>query len=120
MTEHNVFERVVTNIREGAVLGYKYFDFGEDFSSKTMEFSAKIGGCGCDATLHIWVDGENEESGIRLGSVQIGHDSGVVSGVIKAVTGRHALYFTVTTKYEGGWGIILRNAACLNWKRLYL
>lgn len=104
VTEHNVFERVVTGIRDGAVIGYKYFDFGEDFSSRTMEFAAKIGGCGCDATLHIWIDGENAKSGREIGHVEIGHDGGVLSCVTEAVTGRHALYFTVTTKYEGWTG----------------
>ncbi len=102
VTQHNVFERVITNIRDGAVIGYKYFDFGEDASSKTMEFAAKIRGCGCDATLHIFLDGEERGSGHEIGSVKIGSDSGVIHCIVEAVTGRHALYFTVTTEY-GGW-----------------
>ncbi len=102
VTEHNVFERVVTNIKDGAVVGYKYFDFGEDTSSRTMEFAANVRGCGCDATLHIWIDGEDEERGQEIGSCGIGQDGGLIRCVTRAVTGRHALYFTVTTGY-GGW-----------------
>lgn len=56
ITEKNVFERVITNIREGCVIGYKYFDFGEDFSGETMEFSAQIHGCGSDCQISIRID----------------------------------------------------------------
>lgn len=104
VTEHNVFERVVTNIRDGAVIGYRYFDFGDDFSSRTMEFAAKTSGCGCDAVLHIWIDGEDGECGHEIGSCEIGRDGGIVNCVTQAVTGRHALYFTVTTGYHGWTG----------------
>jgi len=44
ITERNVFDRVITNIVDGSVIGYKYFDFGDDFGSKTMNFSMKING----------------------------------------------------------------------------
>ena len=87
ITERNVFERVVTNITDGCVIGYKYFDFGEDFSSKTMEFAAQINGFGCDCHMHILIDGENGE---EIGVVDIGHDSGTVSAIVKNVTGRHS------------------------------
>lgn len=42
ITELNVFTRVVTNITNGCVIGYRYFDFGEDFSSLNMEFSVNV------------------------------------------------------------------------------
>jgi hypothetical protein len=100
ITEKNVFERIVTNITDGSVMGYKYFDFGEDFSSKTMEFSAKINGCGCDSVLHIYIDGEDGE---EIGSVKIGRDGGVITSPVKAVTGVHSVFFTVTTSYADDW-----------------
>lgn len=105
ITEKNVFERVITNIQDGCVIGYKYFDFGEDFGSRTMEFAAQIKGCGCDCRLHILLDGEDGE---EIGSCRIGHDDGVISAVTKIVTGRHALYFRVTTEYEGWMGDMFR------------
>lgn len=98
ITEKNIFERVITNITDGCVMGYKYYDFGEDFSSETMEFAANINGFGCDSILHILIDGEN---GTEIGSCKIGRDGGVVSTTVKNVTGRHAVFFKVTTEYSG-------------------
>lgn len=106
ITEKNVFDRVITNITEGCVIGYKYFDFGEDFSSKTMEFSASINGCGCDSHLHILLDSEDGE---EIGVCDIGRDSGVVTQVVKNVTGRHAVYLKVTTDYSGWTGEPFKN-----------
>lgn len=98
ITEKNVFTRVVTNITETTVLGYKYFEFGTDDSSKTMEFAAKVNGMGMNCHLHILVDGEDGE---EIGCVDIGHDGGVVKGIVKAVTGRHSVFFKITTDYTG-------------------
>lgn len=99
ITERNVFERVITNITDGCVIGYKYFDFGEDFSSKTMEFSAAVHGFGMNCKMHILLDDENGE---EIGVCRIGRDSGVAGCIVKNVTGRHALYFKVDTDY-GKW-----------------
>lgn len=100
ITEKNVFERVISNITEGCVIGYKYFDFGEDFDSKTMLFSADTAGCGCDCTLHILIDGENGE---EIGSAHIGRNGGVIETSVKAITGKHSVFFKVTTDYVEGW-----------------
>lgn len=106
VTEKSVFERVITNITGETVIGYKYFDFGEDFGSKTMELNMKVNGCGCDCKVHILIDGENGE---EIGSVSIGKDSGVVSAVVKNVTGRHSVFFKVMTDYTGWTGEYFRN-----------
>jgi len=98
VTEKNIFERVVTGIYDGCVMGWKYFDFGEDFSSKTMEFCAQINGMGADCTLHIHIDSEDGE---EIGCCTIGHDGGTISAVVKNVTGRHAVFFRVSTPYQG-------------------
>ena len=95
ITERNVFERAVINIRDGDVIGYKYFDFGDDFGSKTMEFAAKVRGMGCDCHMHIFSDDE------EIGVCDIGQDGGIVKTVVKAVTGRHAVYFRISTDYTG-------------------
>lgn len=123
ITEKNVFSRVVTGITDGCEIGYKYFDFGQDDSSQTMEFAAKTHGLGCDCTLHIFVDavsgevpeGEADEKNtanisgqsrplIEIGTCEIGPDSGIARAIVKKVTGRHAVYFKVSTKYEGWTG----------------
>ena len=95
ITEKNVFERVVTNIHSGDVIGYKYFDFGDDFGSKTMDFSAEIHGMGCDCRMKIFADDE------EIGECIVGHGSGIVNAAVKCVTGRHAVYFKITDDYEG-------------------
>lgn len=106
ITERNVFERVITNIVDGTVIGYKYFDFGDDFGSKTMNFSMKINGFGCDCRVHILIDGED---GKEIGFADVRKDSGIVSAVVKSVTGRHSLFFKVTTDYCGWTGEYFKN-----------
>ncbi len=101
VTEKNVFERVVTNIQDGSVLGYKYYDFGQDTSSTTMEFAMQVNGCGCDCDVHILLDGEDGE---EIGCVHVGMDGGNIHAIVKAVTGQHALFFRVTTEYKGWTG----------------
>ena len=95
-----IFERGITNIKAGCVIGYKYFDFGEDYDSKTMEFAALVNGCGCDCVLHILIDGED---GCEIGSCRIGRDSGNIQTIVKAVTGRHSVFFKITTEYADDW-----------------
>lgn len=101
VTEKSVFERVVTGITEGCVIGYKYFDFGEDYSSRTMEFAAAVNGCGCESVLHIHIDGEEGE---EIGSCPVGSCSGVVHAVVKNVAGRHSVFFRVSTGYHSSPG----------------
>lgn len=98
VTEKNVFERLITEIREDCVIGYKYFEFGEDYSSKTMEFAMQTNGLGCDCDVHILIDGENGE---EIGCVHVGADGGVIYSIVRAVTGRHSVFFKVTTGYQG-------------------
>lgn len=47
IAERTPFERVITNIQDGCVMGYKYFDFGADYGSKTMQLFADVMGFGC-------------------------------------------------------------------------
>lgn len=99
ITEKNKFARVVTNITNGSVIGYKYFDFGEDYASRTMVFSAEILGMGCKGRIRILID--NDETGEEIGTCDFGTDSAVVSTRVKAVTGRHALYMVIEDGFGG-------------------
>ena len=75
--EKNVFERVIINITDGCEIGYKYYDFGDDFTGKDMEFSADIIGCGCDCTVRIFADDE------EIGSFDVGRNGeGKLQGTI--------------------------------------
>ncbi len=61
VTEKDLFRRVVTQITDECIIGYKYFDFGEDYSTKTMELAVKITGMGCKGKLHVLIDGTETE-----------------------------------------------------------
>ncbi|MBD5129629.1 MAG: family 43 glycosylhydrolase [Ruminococcaceae bacterium] len=100
VTEKNVFERLITGITEGCVIGYKYFDFGEDNGSKTMELSVNTNGLGCDCILRVLIDGENGE---EIGQFRIGRDGGIVTERVKLVTGRHSVFFKISTEYPNDW-----------------
>ena len=99
ITEKNVLERVITNITEGTVIGYKYFEFGEDDSSQTMKFFVKVNGMGCKAKIRILLD--DYKNGEEIGCCNIDTHDGIYSATVKSVTGRHALYFVVEHCYEG-------------------
>lgn len=100
VTEKNIFERVITNIKDGAVIGYKYFDFGDDNASKTMEFHVRMNGMGCKGSIHVHMDAEDGE---EIGVVEFGMNDGIASGKVNCVTGRHAIYFVVEAAFEGGF-----------------
>lgn len=100
ITEHSVFSRAVTAITDGCIIGYKYFDFGSDNSSKTMEFSAKVRGCGCRAIMTVMIDGT--DNGIVLGECEIGASDGIYNAILKSVNGVHSVYFRITDTF-GGW-----------------
>ncbi|MDR1688029.1 MAG: family 43 glycosylhydrolase [Clostridiales bacterium] len=100
ITEKNVFTRIITNITDGCVIGYKYFDFGQDFSSKTMDISFNVTGCGTKSKMDIYAD--DWQNGEHLGFCEIDTNDGVYSANIKSITGRHAVYFVVSS-CAGGW-----------------
>lgn len=99
VTEKDSFTRPVTQIKNGAVIGYRYFDFGEDFSSKTLELAVQVSGSGCRSMLRILLD--DYENGEEVGCVEIGSQDGEYSARIKNITGRHAVYFKVEHCYVG-------------------
>ena len=91
VTEKDLFTRVITNVKSDCVIGYKYFDFGEDTSSKTMELAVKLHGTGCNGKLHVLID--DPENGREIGVVETGLSDGIYRNRVENVTGRHALYF---------------------------
>lgn len=100
ITERNVFSRPVTAITEGCIIGYRYFDFGDDYSSKSMEFSVRVKGTGCKSKIKILLD--SYENGDEIGVCSVGMDDGIYNAVVQNVTGRHAVYFIVEAEF-GGW-----------------
>ncbi|MCL1882916.1 MAG: family 43 glycosylhydrolase [Defluviitaleaceae bacterium] len=101
ITEKDIFTRPIINITNDCIIGYKYFDFGDDFSSKTMEFFADIKGMGMNSQIHINIDAY-DESGTEIGVCKIGLGDGIYSSVIKNVTGVHSIFFIIKD-LSGGW-----------------
>ncbi len=101
VTEYNLFERVITNIQKGVIIGYRDFDFGDDWSSKTMEFVVKVKGRGCNSKIKILLD--DYENGEEIGTCDIGTADGVYKNTVKNITGRHGVYFIVEDVTKG-WG----------------
>ena len=89
ITETSVFERP---------MGWKYFDFGEDFASKTMQIRLKLRGTGSRGRVHVRLDSEDGE---ELGTVDFAEDSGTAGARIKAATGHHAVFLVAESGYEG-------------------
>lgn len=98
ITETSVFERPIVNVTDGCVMGWKYFDFGEDFASKTMQIRLKLRGTGSRGRVHVRLDSEDAE---ELGTVDFAEDSGTAGARIKAATGRHAVFLVAESGYEG-------------------
>ncbi|MDD5937232.1 MAG: family 43 glycosylhydrolase [Clostridiales bacterium] len=108
ITEKDTFTRVVTNIKNGAVIGYKYFDFGEDFSSKTMKFAAKIQSMGSYAKVKIMLD--DDVNGEEIGYFEVTNDgNSIVRTRVKSVTGRHALYFVAEDCCSGEFAYMFKD-----------
>lgn len=99
ITEKNIFTRVITGITSGCIIGYRYFDFGVDYSSLSMQLSVNVKGSGCISKIRIRID--NYDNGEEIGSCDVGPDDGVYSAVVKNVTGRHAVFFIVEDRFGG-------------------
>ncbi len=93
ITETDIFRRPITNIKDKCVIGYKYFDFGEDYSTKQMTLCLKIRGMGNRCKLHILVDGY--DNGKEIGCGEIGTSDGIYRIKCEKITGRHSVFFKV-------------------------
>lgn len=100
ITEKDIFDRPVTNITDGAVIGYKYFDFGEDFTGDKLTLALKVGGMGTKCRVRVMIDGCGED-GREVGVCEIGTGDGVYRTKVDNITGRHSLYFIAEHGVEG-------------------
>ena len=99
ITERDIFSRSIVNITDGCVIGYKYFDFGEDFSSDTMLAALKVRGMGSKCTVRIYSD--DYQNGEPIGEVKIFPSDGIYKTKVKALKGVHAIYFTASHGVKG-------------------
>jgi len=98
ITERDRFTRPIVNILDGCVMGYKYFDFGEDHTKDGMTLCLKARGRGVKCLVRVKADDE------EIGVCEIGAGDGVYTARVKPVTGRHALYLEAENKVEGWMG----------------
>ncbi len=92
VTERNLFSRPITNITEDCVIGYKYFDFGEDESGTPLRIHMQTRGNGSNAAISIHLDSADSAP---IAVCNIGTDDGIFTAELPPITGRHALFFTV-------------------------
>ena len=100
ITERDIFTRTVTNITEGCVIGYKYFDFGEDESGTPLTIHIRTRGNGSRSRIKIYLD--SVEDNMPLGVCEAGTGDGIWTAELPPVTGRHAVFFAVEDA-AGGW-----------------
>ena len=96
ITERNIFERAITAITDGCVMGWKYYDFGNDDDPYSIKL--KLRGMGCRGTVTVHLDSYESEP---IGTSVFGENGGVISAELPAVKGRHAVYLKANAGYEG-------------------
>jgi hypothetical protein len=96
----------VTGNKNGCVVGYKYFDFGDtvlpgQFSRFTLQFrNAKAAGA-----VEVWL-GDPKAGGEKLGSVAIDRQEAregtwrEITIPVRNISGRHAMYLKFTAETE--------------------
>lgn len=99
ITELDTFTRVITNITSDCVMGWKYYDFGEDDSQGSMELEMKVIPRGCHGTVHVYIDDVSDDK--EIGTVEFDRSRSLLRSVTSLVTGRHALYLVVEAGYTG-------------------
>ena len=96
ITERNIFERVITSVTDGCVMGWKYYDFGSDTDPFSVKL--KVRGMGCRGTISVHLDSDENEP---VGTVEFTENGGVISAGLTGITGRHAVYLRANAGYEG-------------------
>ncbi len=96
ITERNIFERVITSVTDGCVMGWKYYDFGSDTDPFSVKL--KVRGMGCRGTISVHLDSYESEP---VGTVEFTENGGVISAGLTGITGRHAVYLRANAGYEG-------------------
>ncbi|MCQ2540267.1 MAG: family 43 glycosylhydrolase [Acetatifactor sp.] len=91
ITEYTPFDRRIVGITDGTVLGYKYYDFGDDYTSETMDISISLDSCGSSGIIEVLADSDGED-GMLLGTLTYSHLDTCIFGTLKGLSGRHAIY----------------------------
>jgi hypothetical protein len=92
IAEKDIFTRPIVNICSGDVIGYRYFDFGHDYSGTGLKLCIEMEGSGQTGILHVHLDAED---GPEIGKCEILRHDGIMEIEVGSITGVHALFFTV-------------------------
>ena len=98
IAEKDIFHRSITRINSGSVMGYKYFDFGDDYTGDSLTLALNVGGMGTNCILRVLLDGEDGE---EIGVCNIGTHDGVYKVKVRNITGRHSIFFRCEHTVEG-------------------
>ena len=98
IAEKDIFHRCITRINSGSVMGYKYFDFGDDYTGDSLTLALNVGGMGTNCILRVLLDGEDGE---EIGVCNIGTHDGVYKVKVRNITGRHSIFFRCEHTVEG-------------------
>lgn len=102
VTEKDLMTRVITEITDGCVMGYKYFDFGQDHTGDGLTLALQIKGMGVRCRVRVRLD--DPENGPETGVCEIGTGDGIYRVKTAPVAGRHALYLIAENKVDSWTG----------------
>lgn len=100
----NPLRTLVADIRKGSVVGYKYFDFGQDDSATSMELALQLRSTGEEGTIRVMLD--NADNGTCIGEAAFDGECELLRIKTPCITGRHALYFVFDdVRTQMSWGL---------------
>ena len=105
MVKHlSPLDTVVGGLKNGSVAGYKYFDFGQDYSGGEMTLYLETRGLGEMGVIRVTLDDPDGEN--VLAELPFSGEGGCLKAHLPAVSGRHALYFQVRDdRRPPAWGL---------------
>ncbi len=99
----NEFHTVVDELTDGTVVGYKYFDFGEDFTGTHTELVMELKGLGETGRVTVHLD---DAEGAAVGEGIFTGDDQLLHIKLPCITGRHAVYFVFhDDRTQMSWGL---------------
>lgn len=104
MVKHlNAFHTVLDDLRDGTVAGYKYYDFGADFTATHIDLLMELRGLGESGRVTVHLD---DAANAPIGEGCFTGDDQLLRVKLPAITGRHAMYFTFhDDRPQLSWGL---------------
>ena len=86
----NEFHTVLDELRDGTVVGYKYYDFGEDYTATHIDLLLELRGLGEMGRVTVHLD---DAESTPIGEGTFTGDDQLLKIKLPSITGRHAVYF---------------------------